>query len=77
MGRIQKFLMLNSTVHKSITGLYIILPPHLGLGLQSNVFHPAYSAEMLYEFLMSLTRATFPAHLLRDLNLELDLRIVC
>jgi len=67
--------MLNLTVHEAVTVLYIILPPHLVFGLQSDVFHPAFLVEALYDFLMSVTRATFPAHLLLlELALELDLR---
>jgi len=62
-------------VHKAVTGLYIILPPHLCFGLQSDVFYPAFLVETLYDFLVSVTRTIFPAHLLlHDLALELDLR---
>jgi len=69
--------MLNLTVHKAVTGLYIILSPHLGFGLQNDVFHPAFLVEMFYDFSTSVTRATLPARpLFRDLALELDLCII-
>lgn len=70
--------MLNLTVRKAFTGLHVVLQPHLGFGLQSDVFHPAFLVEVLYDFLMSVTRVTFPTHLFfRDLALELDICIIC
>jgi hypothetical protein len=69
--------MLNWAVHKAVIGLYIILPPHISLCLQSDVFHPALLDEILFDFFTTFTRATFPAHLLlSDLAVELDLCIM-
>jgi hypothetical protein len=49
------------TPHPISLGSILILPTHLRLGLSSGFFH----TNILYAFLFSPIRATYPAHLIR------------